>query len=131
MGSFMKKNLLFALLLCGKLIFAQPANDECAQATALPVSLNGLPVFTASSTNTATPSLPGCTGTATADVWFSFTALQSTQYIFLQHNAGGPTNGIIQVFSGTCGATTSLSCNAGLISPKIFQIPQYWHKPVL
>lgn len=116
----MKKILLFALLLCSKMIFAQPANDECAQATVLPVSLNGLPVFTASSTNTATPSLPGCTGTATADVWFSFTALQSMQYIYLQHNISGPDNSVIQVFSGTCGATTSLSCNTSLVFPQNF-----------
>ena len=110
----------FLCLFFIQVVFAQPANDDCAQATILPVSITGLPVFTASSTNTATPSLSGCTGTATADVWFSFTALQSTQYIYLQHNVIGPTNSVIQVFSGTCGATTSLSCNNGLIFPQNF-----------
>ncbi len=116
----MKKILLFTLLLSSKMILAQPANDDCGQAAVLPVSLSGLPVFTASSTNTATPSLAGCTGTATADVWFSFTALQSTQYIYLQHNSVGPTNSVMQVFSGSCGATTSLSCNTGLIFSQNF-----------
>lgn len=110
---------IFGFLL-GYSTMAQPTNDDCAQATVLPVSATGLPVFTASATQSATASMPGCTGTATADVWFSFTALQSTQYIYVQHNSFGPANSIIQVFSGTCGATTSLACNTGLIFSQNF-----------
>lgn len=119
---FLFRTMVLAILVCTLhfIAVAQPVNDDCGQATALPVSTTGLPVFSASATQSATASMPGCTGTATADVWFSFTALQSTQYIYLQHNGFGPTNSIIQVFSGTCGATTSLSCNTGLIFSQNF-----------
>ncbi len=112
----MKRISLFITLFISTVIFGQPANDECGQATVLTVSSSGLPVFTESATASATPSQTGCTGIATADVWFRFTAQQSTQYIYLQHNSFGPTNSIIQVFSGSCGAATSLSCNTGIIS---------------
>jgi len=120
--NFLFRKIYLAILLCMLhfIAVAQPVNDDCGQATALPVSTTGLPVFSASATQSATASMPGCTGTATADVWFSFTALQSTQYIYVQHNSFGPTNSVIQVFSGTCGASTSLACNTGLIFPQNF-----------
>lgn len=119
---FLLRTMVLAILLCTLhfIAVAQPVNDDCGQATALPVSTTGLPVFSASATQSATASMQGCTGIATADVWFSFTALQSTQYIYVQHNSFGPTNSIIQVFSGTCGATTSLACNTGLIFSQNF-----------
>ncbi|MCA0382540.1 MAG: T9SS type A sorting domain-containing protein [Bacteroidetes bacterium] len=95
---------------------AQPGNDDCAQAVSLSVSASGLPTFTQGLTTGATATSAGCTGTATADVWYQFTAAQSSQYIYLQHNNSGPTNAVIQVLSGSCGTLTSLSCNGSGIT---------------
>jgi len=89
------------------LVWAQPANDDCANATLLVSATSGIPVFTTSSSLNGTQSMAACQGAANADVWFTFTATSAIQLIYVQHNFG-PTNAVVQIFSGTCASLTSL-----------------------
>lgn len=83
-----------------------PANNECAGATLLGV--NAACTFTSATTDGATQSLVGCAGSADDDVWFRFVATNSLQNILV-----APVDNIdlvFQVYSGTCGALTSIAC---------------------
>lgn len=84
-----------------------PSNDNCA--SAIPLNVNSSCVTTAGTTIGATQSLPGCSGTADDDVWYSFVATSSVQQVTV-----APTTNIdvvVQAYSGTCGALNSISCN--------------------
>jgi subtilisin-like proprotein convertase family protein len=83
-----------------------PGNDECA--TTIPLTVG---VATSGSTGcgTASPGMPAvCSGTADDDVWYSFTATE-TEHLF-ELLPQGNFDGVIQVFSGTCGALTQMGC---------------------
>lgn len=84
-----------------------PANDDCSGAIAL-TSGAGC-VLTSGTTLNATQSLAGCAGTANDDVWYSFTPSTAGQTITL--NPSASFDGVVQVFSGSCGSLTSLNCN--------------------
>ena len=84
-----------------------PSNDNCANA--IPLNINSTCVPTAGTTLGATQSLPGCSGSADDDVWYSFVATSSVQQVTV-----APTTNIdvvAQVYSGSCGSLTSISCN--------------------
>ena len=84
-----------------------PSNDNCAGA--IPLNVNSGCVTTAGSTIGATQSLPGCSGSADDDVWYSFVATSSVQQVTV-----APTTNIdvvVQAYSGTCGTLSSISCN--------------------
>jgi len=83
-----------------------PSNDNCAGAISLTV--NAACVTTAGTTVGATQSLPGCTGTADDDVWYSFVATNSVQTITVAPSAG--MDAVVQLYSGTCASLTSLYC---------------------
>lgn len=87
-----------------------PTNDECAAATALTVNAGNVPlVKTMGSTQFASQSLVGCSGNADDDVWYSFTATQTSHRVFLQ-KLNLYENIILQVFSGSCGSIVSKQC---------------------
>ena len=89
-----------------------PSNDECSAGILLPVSAT--PVFvTGTSTLGATASagIPVCSVAGTFpddDVWYKFTAINTTETIILNSNSGF--NGVIQLFSGACGSLAAISC---------------------
>ena len=103
-----------------------PTNDECAAAIGLTVA--GSCVVTNEPVNitgaTASVSIPVCTagspGTPDDDVWYSFTTNATAGLVYnitLQSNSGY--NGVLQLFSGTCGSLTAVNCvnttsNAGV-----------------
>ena len=90
-----------------------PANDDCSNSVSLAVNPSNVPVNkTAGTTQFATQSLPGCSGTADDDVWYSFTATQTSHRIFLQApvQQGSLINAVAQVFSGSCGSLTPVQC---------------------
>lgn len=97
--------ILFCLLSSGS-VFAQPSNDNCFGATSLTPNSNCVPV-TGTVAN-ATQSLPGCTGVADDDVWYSFVANQSS--LSVQVSGSANFNPVIQVFSGTCSSYFSMNC---------------------
>lgn len=94
---------------------APPANDNPCAATVAPVNPDMNCTSLAAGTLVgATPSgvaTTPCGGTPDDDVWFSFTALATTQYIALNNVAGNTTDLYHAVYSGTCGALTNISCS--------------------
>ncbi|UKN01148.1 T9SS type A sorting domain-containing protein [Paracrocinitomix mangrovi] len=92
-----------------------PANDDCTGATPLTVNPDdNCGTTTAGTIESATASsqASGCSGTADDDVWFSFTATSTTQYIDLLNVSGSTTDLYHSVYSGTCGSIGSpISCS--------------------
>ena len=92
-----------------------PANDLCDSAT--PIGVNATCVGTAGTTENATQSLApaacsGFTAASASDVWFSFTAVGTSTTVEVT-GAGDATTGmdpVLEAFSGTCAALTSLGC---------------------
>lgn len=87
-----------------------PVNDECAAATVLPVTatcttpIQGTVAGANLSAGTFTST---CSTTATADVWYRFTATGASQLLTVSNQFTGSVN----VRSGTCAASTSVWCN--------------------
>jgi cysteine-rich repeat protein len=86
-------------------------NDVCANATDIS-SLALAAGSTATSGSERAPCPAGCTGTAanTGDVWYRFT-LAAREVVFLSLQDGNTWDAVLEVFSGTCGALTSVSCS--------------------
>lgn len=84
-------------------------NDDCLNATNLSVNPSNTCAVTAiGNTAAATESLPGCSGTADDDIWYSFTATNSTHIVTVTPST--LTNAVFEVFDGTCGGFVSLLC---------------------
>ena len=85
-----------------------PANDECAGATVL--APTGTCTLVAGTTLGATASagLAACAGTPDDDVWYRFTATAAAHAVTVQGTTGF--DAILQVFSGSCSALTSIAC---------------------
>lgn len=89
-----------------------PANDDCSGAT------NITSTILTGSTIGATQSLPAdlCgsyTGSADDDVWYQFTA-QSTGSVILNLSCSVDFDGVLEVFKGTCGSLSAISCSDAL-----------------
>lgn len=83
-----------------------PGNDICG--SAIPLNVNSSCSFTSATTDGASQSLVGCSGTADDDVWFSFVATNALQSITV--NPIDDLDLVFQVYSGTCSTLNSLSC---------------------
>ncbi len=83
-----------------------PSNDNCA--SAINLTVNTTCINTAATTVGATQSLAGCSGTADDDVWFSFTAQNTTATVTV--NPSSSMDAVAELFSGTCGSLTSIQC---------------------
>ncbi len=90
------------------------ANDECINATVVPVNPTIDCVATApGSILGATASAQGntCGGTDDDDVWFQFTAT-STQHVISLLNVVGSTTDLFHVlYTGSCGTLTQIACS--------------------
>lgn len=108
---------------CSTVVFTTspgaPTNDECATAQTLTVNpdLNCGAVtsgYTLGATDSGTDPAP-CYGTADDDVWFKFVATSPTHKISLNNiqSVGDVEDDdtYFQVFSGSCGALTSIFCS--------------------
>ncbi len=84
-----------------------PSNDACGGAINLLVNL--VCSNTAGTTVGATQSFTGCAGTADDDVWYSFTAVNSTATITVAPSIS--MDAVVQLYSGTCGTLNSLQCS--------------------
>lgn len=85
-----------------------PSNDECSSASPVVASSDLTCTSVIGTTVNATQSQSGCTGTADDDVWFSFQATSATHTITVTPNT--LLNPVFQIFSGTCGALSSMDC---------------------
>lgn len=89
-----------------------PTNDNCAAAISLPVTVSSN--FTTGSQTiaaTASAGIPLCSVAGTFpddDVWYSFVATNTTEVVTVAGGSGF--NAVIQLFSGNCGALTSIQC---------------------
>jgi hypothetical protein len=83
------------------------ANDECAGALPLAVGVNS-PYTTIGATTSTSPGTFSCGGGAN-DAWHSFTAPCNGDWVFDTCGSGYDT--VIQLYSGACGALTSIACN--------------------
>jgi trimeric autotransporter adhesin len=92
-----------------------PPNDECANAANLMVSPNC--ISASADMAGATPSSPAlggsCTGPLAYDVWYRFTAPNTTATVTLGSVGANFLNPGIEVFSGSCGSLTSIACGTG------------------
>jgi gliding motility-associated-like protein len=85
---------------------AAPSNNNCSGATSLTV--NAACSNTAGTSVGATLSQAGCAGNADDDVWYSFVATNAVQTITV--NPSATMDPVVQLFSGTCGSLTSITC---------------------
>jgi len=83
-----------------------PSNDSCGGAT--PLNVNASCSYTSATTDGASQSLAGCSGTADDDVWFQFVATNSLQNITV--NPIDDLDLVFQVYSGTCSTLNSINC---------------------
>lgn len=96
-----------------------PSNDKCANAVSLtPGSTCTTTSGTIDLVTPSTSGLPvGCESVGTHyDVWYKFSATNATQIINLSSVNASFTNPEIQLYSGTCGAFTSLQCGTTSIT---------------
>lgn len=84
-----------------------PINDNCAGSITVTAGVNCTSV--SATVYGATQSQVGCLGNANDDVWFSFVAAEANQLISVTPVSGF--DPVVELFSGTCGSLTSISCN--------------------
>jgi hypothetical protein len=93
-----------------------PVNDNCSGAIVLGANTDQTCVSPiAGTTANATQSMPGCSGTADDDVWYSFVAIGTSHIITTTPDT--LYDPVMEVFSGNCGALTSLGCVDFSIGP--------------
>ncbi|MCC6182293.1 MAG: hypothetical protein IT237_10695, partial [Bacteroidia bacterium] len=104
------KNILFFILLFTSLLFKSYAqNDDCSTAISITSNTAGVCNQVVGNTAGATQSAESaCVGNNNDDVWYKFVASSSTCSLTL--NASTSFNAVVEVFSGSCGALTSLFC---------------------
>ena len=114
--------LAFCLSFASTLIYAQPANDDCANAVSIiPQSWNTTCNFSIiATTQNATPSAnaPSCAGSgANDDIWYSFTVTASNMVVrFSEANLlpSGATGLALALYKQSCPADNSaFYCNGG------------------
>lgn len=90
-----------------------PTNDECVNAINVTVNADDLcGSVTAGSTVCATNSgIATCVGTDDDDVWFKFTATNTSHIFSLLNITGSSTDLAFEVFSGNCGSLNSVACS--------------------
>ncbi|MEI8059876.1 MAG: hypothetical protein WCG67_06930, partial [Ferruginibacter sp.] len=91
---------------------SQPVNDDCTGAVTLTpgtACVNTAGTLDLATANGTTPL--GCFAAGTYyDVWYKFVAVSASETITLSSLGANFTAARIQIYSGTCGALTSLSC---------------------
>lgn len=94
---------------------AAPANDNCAGATTLTPGSSCVNIAgTLGGATVSSPSVfSACSGTPGADVWYRFTATSAFPTITLSGVGADICTSYIQLFSGSCGSLTEISCING------------------
>ncbi len=91
-------------------------NDDCSGAIFAPVNSSAVCQQTTAGTISGATASGGaiapCVGTADDDAWFQFVATNPFLTVSLQDVVGSTTNLNFAVYSGSCGALTSIFCSA-------------------
>lgn len=95
-----------------------PSNDECSGAVALTSAITCSNTAGTLDLATVSSGIPvGCASPGNLyDVWYQFVAASSTQTVAISSLGANITSPEIQLFSGTCGALTSLQCGASSLT---------------
>jgi hypothetical protein len=93
-------------------------NDECNNPVALVSNTSCSNTASSLVGATASAGIPlGCAAAGTYyDAWFSFAAASATQTITISGTGANITNPAVQLFSGSCGALTSVACGTSTIT---------------
>lgn len=88
-----------------------PSNDDCEGAITLPVnaSCSNVAGTVSGSTPSGTP-VSTCGGNSGYDVWYKFVAVSTSETITISGFGANFTNRRLQLFKGSCGSLTSISC---------------------
>jgi hypothetical protein len=103
--------LLFILgYICPFNAFAQPVNNLCGSSVLLTSTTSCTPTAgtLVAATYTAVAGACGSSGGNRNDVWYRFVAASTNPYISI---TSGPANMRFQIYSGACGAPTSVYCS--------------------
>jgi len=112
-----KHLIIYILALMPVCLFAQPVNDDCANATLIPETVDWCSAVGAYTLTGATPSSikrPTCwVDFDTVDVWFVFVATHTDVAIRV---VGAPAGGTltstkVALYKGSCGNLTEIGCN--------------------
>ncbi|WP_395053628.1 choice-of-anchor L domain-containing protein [Flavobacterium sp.] len=102
-------------------------NDECINAVNVPVNGNTSCALTVAGSligATGTALTSNCFGNPNDDVWFQFTAVTANHYVGLNNIINGNAfNVVYQIYSGTCGSLTSITCNTNALTTLTGLIP--------
>ncbi len=109
--------LFFCVSVSLQMVFGQsdtPCSSGSITAPSLTVSgscsyTSGTTAGANSQTNGANGGTPSC-GSMGEDVWYQFTAPASGS-VYIQTQAGSITDGVMSLYSGSCGSWAELSCN--------------------
>ncbi|MFI5133184.1 MAG: hypothetical protein ACHQEB_02555, partial [Chitinophagales bacterium] len=95
-----------------------PANDDCSGAISLTPATSCSNTSTTLNLATATTGLPaGCeSGGTHYDLWYKFVAGSTYELISLSSLGANFTNPELQLYSGSCGSLTSLTCGTTSIT---------------
>lgn len=127
-----KTVLLFCFcLFLSTLAFAQPTNDNCSNAKSRVSSTTCSNNTNTLNNATASAGIPGvpCVAGVHYDVWFVFTALNTSHTATISNRGSNFTNPEVAIFSGPCGATlvqqacgTTTTTANGLIIGNVYYV---------
>ena len=112
-GKKVKVYLLSFFSFISVVLFAQPANDNCAGAIVLTSSLMSCSAPTAGTLNNATRSITTSVGTSCVawssnyDVWYRFVAVATQQTVTLSNFGSNFWNRELQVYNSPCPTTAT------------------------
>lgn len=87
-----------------------PENNECAAATTLTANVTTTGNTAGATQSTAASTCSGSTATSANDVWYQFTASNNGAALVVVNNVASSLDPVVQAYSGTCGALTSIDC---------------------
>ena len=99
----------FTVCVNSPVIAPAPTNDACAGALTLGVGASCTPIAGTVESATASGVATVCAGTPDDDVWYKFVATAPNNIVQLQGSA--QFDGVLQVYSGVCGAGVSIGCS--------------------
>jgi glucose/arabinose dehydrogenase len=101
-----------------------PSNDDCGGATTLTSATSCSNISGTIVNATASTGLPaGCEGAGTHyDVWYKFVASSNTHTVDISGQGTSFTNPEMQLYSGTCGSLTSVTCGTTSLTSSLLTI---------
>jgi trimeric autotransporter adhesin len=107
-------NFTFNICVTDPVASAAPSNDNCSGATVLTPGTSCVNTAgTLAGATASSPSVSSSCSTPGADVWYQFTATSAFPTITLSSVGSNICISYIQLFSGSCGSFTELSCASG------------------